>query len=158
LINYGMIGTNLFEHFDAVYCLTGFYVHEGVVNECLQDITREDLRLPIKIETIGNPKRRVASVVDPAHRYYDTARHVQAALAFQEDNGVMQAVGRVRPFTRPREVITFQMAELPGVTYDAEFTTLAEARRCFRIESGRETKKATRAAQIEALRRSGLSQ
>ena len=29
LINFGLIGTNLFEHFDCAYCLTGFYVNRG---------------------------------------------------------------------------------------------------------------------------------
>ena len=79
LITYGMIGTNLFEHFDAVYCLSGFYVHEGVVDQCLQDVIRQDLRLPIRIETVGNPRRRRATVADPAHRFYDLARLAQPA-------------------------------------------------------------------------------
>jgi hypothetical protein len=158
LINYGMIGTNLFEGFDAVFCLTGYYVDERVVNACLQDVTRRDLRLPIQIETVGNPRRRRAHTTDPDHRYYDVARLAQPALEFQEHHTVIQAVGRVRPFTRPREVITFQMAELPGVVYDAEFATLAEARRFFGIPSRRERRKADLAARIGALRGAGLSQ
>ena len=55
IISYGMIGTNLFENFDCVYYLTGYYVNELVVNKCLQDITRQDLRLPIRIDTGGIP-------------------------------------------------------------------------------------------------------
>jgi hypothetical protein len=158
LINYGMVGTNLFEHFDAAYCLTGYYVNEGVVNGCLQDLVREDLRLRIRIETAGEPRRRRAAVVDPADRYYDVAQLAQPALEFKEHCVVVQAVGRVRPFTRPREVVTFQMGELPDVTYDAEFRTLAEARRHFQIPTGRELKTVDRATQILALRQRGLSQ
>src|SRR5262245_12485846 len=82
LINYGTVGTNLFEHFDAASGLTGYYVNESVVNSCLQDLVREDLRLRIRIETAGNPRRRRAAVVDPAERYYDVARLAQPALEF----------------------------------------------------------------------------
>jgi hypothetical protein len=158
LINYGMIGTNRFEHFDVVYCLTGYYVNEHVVNQCLQDLTRQDLRLPVRIETTGHPRRRRARLAEPEHRYYDLAPLVQPALEFREHGVVIQAVGRVRPFTRPREVITFQMAELPGVAYDAEFSTLAEARRHFGIACGRDCKSAALAARIGRLRRNGSTQ
>jgi DNA-binding CsgD family transcriptional regulator len=158
LISFGTIGTNLFEQFDAVYCLSGFYVNEGIVNQCLQDVVRQDLRLPIRIETVGSPRRRRAVVADPMHRYYDLAHLAQPALEQQEHHVVVQAVGRVRPFTRPREVFTFQMGALPGVVYDAEFRTLAEARRALGILSHREQKRADRATQIEALRGSHRTQ
>jgi hypothetical protein len=158
LISYGMIGTNLFEGFDCAYCLTGYYVDEGVVEACLQDIVRPDLRMPIRIETVGHPRRRRAGVADPAHRDYDVARLAQPALEFKEHGVVVQAVGRVRPFTRPREIVTFQMGQLPGVTYDAEFHTLNEARRFFEVASGRERRTAERATLVAALRAEGLSQ
>jgi hypothetical protein len=153
-----MIGTNLFEDFDAVYCLSGYYVNEAVVNQCLQDVTRRGLRLPIEITTAGRPRRRIARVKDPAHGYYDVAGLVQPALEFREHGVVVQAVGRVRPFTRPREVITFQMGELPGVLYDAEFTSLAEARTFFGVPGARDRRTADRAEQIRTLRRTGLTQ
>ncbi len=158
LINYGLIGTNLFEGFDAAYCLTGYYVHGGAVNACLQDLTRRDLRLPIKVETAGSPLRRRASAADPDDRYHDVARLAQPALELQEHAAVVQAVGRVRPFTRPREVVTFQMAELPGVAYDAEFRTLAEARRHFGVPTRRASRAADLAGRVRALRLRGLTQ
>jgi hypothetical protein len=158
LIGYGTIGTNLFEDFDAAYCLTGFYVNEPIVNQCLQDLVRRDLEVPITIETVGIPRRRRARVVDPEHRYYDIARLVQPALEFQEANVVVQAIGRVRPFGRPREIITFQMGELPGVTYDAEFTTLGAARQHFGIPGRRERRKVDRATAIADLRGRGYTQ
>jgi DNA-binding transcriptional regulator YiaG len=49
-------------------------------------------------------------------------------------------------------VITFQMAQLPGVAYDAEFRTLAEARRAFCVPSRREQKRIELATRIAALR------
>jgi len=158
LISYGMIGTNLFEPFDCAYCLTSYNVDEHVINQCLQDLTRSDLRLPIRIETVGDPKRRRAGVADPAHRDYDIARLAQPAFEFKEHGVVVQAVGRVRPFTRPREVITFQMGALPGVHYDAEFRTLDEARRAFGVASHRERQVEDRASRIAGLRRDGVTQ
>jgi hypothetical protein len=158
LIHFGTIGTNLFERFDAAYCLTSFYVNEAVVDGCLQDLTRRDLRLPIRIETAGSPRRRRAGVTDPGHRFYDVAWLAQSALEFKEHAAVVRAVGRVRPFTRPREVVTFQMANLPGVTYDAEFRNLAEARRFFAVPPGGQLRRSIRAAQAAALRQSGLTQ
>jgi hypothetical protein len=114
LITYGMIGSNLFEYFDAAYCLTGYYVDEEAVNHGLQDAVRLDLRLPIRVETTGNPPRRRAAVADPAHRDYDVARLAQAALEHQEHDVVVQAVGRVRPFTRPGRSSPFRWRCCPG--------------------------------------------
>jgi hypothetical protein len=158
LITYGMIGSNLFENFDSVYCLTGYYVNEAVINECLQDLVRRDLQVSITIETVGVPKRRRARVADPDHGDYDVARLVQPALEFREANVVVQAVGRVRPFTRPREVFTFQMGDLPGIEYDAEFNSLAEGRRYFEIPNELERGSTDRANRIAALRRQGYTQ
>jgi DNA-binding XRE family transcriptional regulator len=158
LIGYGMIGTNLFEGFDCAFCLNGFYVNEAVLDLCLQDLTRRDLRVPIVIETVGNPRRRRARVEDPEDRFYETARLVQPALETKEHGVVIQAVGRVRPFTRPREIITFQMGALPGVGYDAEFDVLAEARDFFGVPAGRERRRDEMTAKILALRGRGYTQ
>jgi hypothetical protein len=158
LINYGVIGTNGFEGFDCAYCLTSYYIDVPVLDRCLQDLTRSDLRLPIRIETGGNPKRRRARVANPSHADYDVARLAQPALEYKEHGTVVQTVGRVRPFTRPREIITFQMSDLPGITYDNEFRTLEEARRFFGVPTGRQQGANHRADRIATLRQGGLSQ
>ena len=64
--------------------MTSYYVDEGVVDQCLQDLTRRDLRVPIRIETVGDPKRRRAGVVDPDDRFYDVAGLAQPALELKE--------------------------------------------------------------------------
>lgn len=152
LINYGTIGTNLYEGFDCAYCLNSYYINEDILDHCLQDLTRVDLRLPTKIETLGSPCRRRAGVADPAHRGYDVASLAQPTLEYKEHGVVVQAVGRVRPFTTPCEVITFQMAELPGVLYDAEHETLEGARRAFDIPTRRERQGTELDARIRELR------
>jgi hypothetical protein len=158
LISYGTIGTNLFEAFDAAYCLTSFYVNENAVSDCLQNSVRSDLRLPIRINTEGVPRRRHAILANPDDRYYDLAALVQPALEFLEHSTVVQAAGRVRPFTRPREVITFQNAELPGVVYDQEFLALDQMRQFFGVASGRETNQADIKRRIVELRAQGKTQ
>ena len=60
LISYGMNGINDFEHFDCAFCLNGYYINEHVLGRCLQDVVRVDLRLGLKIETVGSPRRRRA--------------------------------------------------------------------------------------------------
>ncbi len=98
MISYGAIGTNMFEYFDVALCLTGYYVTEQIVSSCLQDLTRGDLRIPIKITISGDPKRRRASVVNPDHRFCDLAPLTQPTLEFKEG-------GSCRFSRRPRSTI-----------------------------------------------------
>ncbi len=158
IIHYGIIGVNLFEHFDAAYCLNGYYVNEYIVNQCLQDIIPQNWRLQIEIITQGRPKRRIAQVANPRDRIYDVHQAAPLALEYQELDPVLQAVGRVRPFTRPREIITFQCGQIPGVEYTQEFDLLPEARLFFGISSRQQYKTHKKAEQVAALRAQGLTQ
>jgi hypothetical protein len=158
LISYGLIGTNLFEDFTCAYCLTGYYVDEGVVDAVLQDVLASDGHLPIRITTEGRPRRRRAGVVWPAHRGYDVHRLAQLALEQQELDVVLQAVGRVRPYTRPREVVTFQCAAHPQLPYTREFDTVEEARAFFGVPSRRQRRQHDTAARVRAARQDGKSQ
>jgi hypothetical protein len=158
LISYGLIGTNLFEEFTCAYCLTGYYVDEAVVDAVLQDVLASDGHLPIRITTEGRPRRRRAGVVWPAHRGYDVQRLAQLALEQQELDVVLQAVGRVRPYTRPREIVTFQCAAHPQLDYTREFDTVEEAREFFGVPSRRERKQQETAARVRAARQAGRTQ
>ena len=158
LIHYGLIGTNLFEHFDCAFCLTGFYVNAEVVDAVLQDVLGADGRIPIVVRTEGSPRRRRARVADPRHRRYDVDRLAQLALDQQELDAVLQAVGRVRPYTRPREVVTFQCAAHPRRPYDREFAGLGEAREFFGIPSRRERDRDRNRLRIREARSAGLTQ
>jgi len=157
LISYGMVGTNLFEEFDAVYCVTGFYTTDAILNGILQDPLASDLHLPLRITTKGWPRRRQV-VTRHIDRYYDISRLAPLALEQVEMGVVLQAVGRVRPYTRPREVLTFQCGSLPKLSLDAEFATLAEARRFFGIPGRREQQQNANRERVQAARRQGKSQ
>jgi hypothetical protein len=158
LITFGMIGTNLFEHFDCAYCLTGFYVNDEAINAVLQDIVASDRFIPIEIKTEGLPRRRKAGVVDPSHRFYDVHHLAQLALDEQEMGVVLQAVGRIRPYTRPREVVTLQCAEHPTLSYTREFNSIGEARHFFGIKNFRVRQGQAMHENIATARQAGLSQ
>jgi len=158
LIHYGLIGCNLFEEFDVAYCLTGYYVTEEVVNQIVQDVLASDSFIPITIKTTGHPRRRQVEVRDPDHRRYDIQHLAQLALEYLESGSVFQAVGRVRPYTQPREIITFQCAAHPQLSYTQEFHTLGEARQFFGIPTSREKAKSTTATRIQGAKLAGATQ
>src|SRR5262249_49237038 len=133
LITYGVAGLNHFEGFDAAYCLGSYYVTASAVSDAVQDIEPSDVRYPIRIEISGSPRRRRA-VVDVHDGSLPLVRVAAGpALEQLEADVVLRAVGRVRPITLPREVITFQCGALPGVAYTHEFRSLAEARAHFGV-------------------------
>ena len=158
IIHYGIIGTNLFESFDCCYCLCGFYVSEDIINSILQDTVTSNLQIPIKIETSGLPKRRIASATNPKHRFSNIHQLVQHVLDYQEMGVVLQAVGRVRPYTKPREIIMFQCAEHPDFAYTEEFNSIEEARIFFNIPTERERQKLITVMRVQIEKAKGLTQ
>lgn len=158
LIHYGMIGTNLFKEFDCAYCLTGYYVPEEAINGILQDIVGSDMKIPLKISIEGRPCRRRAGVLNHKDRIYDLHKLSQHALDLLEMDTVLQAVGRVRPYTKPREIITFQCADHPDLKYTSEFTSIGEARQYFGIHSKRCRQAASRCFQVQDARARGMKQ
>ena len=158
LIHYGMIGTNLFQEFDCAYCLTGYYVPEEAINGILQDLLGSDMKIPIRIFTEGTPCRRRAGVLNREDRIYDLHILSQYALDHQETDTVLQAVGRVRPYTNPREIITFQCAGHPDFEYTKEFASIGEARKYFDIPSRRSGRTAELRSQVMAARAQGMKQ
>lgn len=158
IIHFGLIGTNRFEEFDCAFTLTGFYVNAEIVDAILQDVLGTDGHVPVVVRTEGTPRRRRARVARDRDRFYDVARLAQLALDQQELDVVLQAIGRVRPYTRPREVVTFQCAAHPGRPFDREFAGLAEARAFFGIPTRRERGRAENGRRVRECRRDGLTQ
>jgi hypothetical protein len=137
IINYGVIGINQFEAYDCAYCLSSYYVSEEVLNSVLQDVLASDHAIELEMGIRGLPPRRWVSCRRASDRFYDVSNVAPAALNDLEMGAAIQAVGRVRPFTQPREIITFQCDASPKVAYDREFTSLREAREHFDIPSQR---------------------
>ena len=158
LIHYGMIGTNFFQEFDCAYCLTGYYVNEEAINGILQDLLGSDMKIPLQISIEGRPCRRRAGVLNREDRIYDLHTLAQHALDHQEMDTVLQAVGRVRPYTKSREVITFQCADHPDFAYTREFASLGEARKYFDIPGRRSSQTAALNTQVQGAKNEGLKQ
>jgi hypothetical protein len=157
LINYGVSGINRFEGFDCAYCLTGYYVSPSAISDAVQDLQATEDRFPITIRTEGEPPRRTAHVELPDDRATNLPDLARWTLEQKESDLVVQAVGRVRPFTRPREVITFHQGPLPGVRYSLEFRSLEQARAYFNVPTRRAGSHAKRIAEACRLKELGLS-
>jgi hypothetical protein len=157
LINYGVAGVNRFEHCEAAYCLNSYFVTPATVSEAVQDVEASGERYPVRIETIGDPPQRRVQVELPDDREPLLPHVAQAVLEQKEADVVVQAVGRVRPFTRPREVITFHAGDLPGVRYTQRFRTLEQARSYFQIQTPAQAGLTSRMEQAWRLKATGHS-
>jgi hypothetical protein len=157
LLNYGVAGINRFEHFDAAFCLTGYYVDARTVAQALQDLDESSARVPLVLESGGDPPRRRVRLLDPQAQNSILPSLAAWTFTQKEADVVVQAVGRVRPFTRPREIITFQLGDLPGVRYNVEFRSLEQARAYFRVPTRRQARRERLAEEVGRLRALGLS-
>jgi hypothetical protein len=157
LINYGMLGVNAFEHMECAYALNSYYVSPAVVSRAVQDVEASTERYPLRIVMGGDPRRRRAVVDLPDGRVPILPWVADQALEQLEADVVLQAVGRVRPFTKPRQVITFQADDLPGVQYAVEFHNLDQARKCFNVQTSAQASLASRVALARRLKAQGLS-
>ena len=97
-------------------------------------------------------------MLNPSHRIYDTKNLAQLALDHQEMGVVLQAVGRVRPYTKAREIFTFQCAAHPQLSYTEEFHSLGEAREYFGILTRRNFMYQQRVVNIQRAKATGLTQ
>jgi hypothetical protein len=158
IINYGMIGTNLFQEFECAYCLNGYYTRIEAVNSVLQDLLPSDIEIPLQIKTAGYPLRRTISVVHAEHEHYDVSKLASPTLDQLEMEVVTQAVGRVRPYTKPREVITFQCNAPTTNRYNHEHDSLTAARKHFSLLSKRQRDKAKVTSDVAQAKARGLSQ
>jgi hypothetical protein len=158
LIHYGMVGTNLFEHFDCAFCLSSYYVNESVLNGVVQDVLGSDYHIPIQIKTGGRPRRRTVSLVNSRDKFFDVIQLAKAALEDKELGTVIQAIGRVRPFTKPREILTMQCSVLSSNHPITEFQSLDDARQHFQILSPQKRRIDLLIGTIKKLRNEGKTQ
>lgn len=157
VIHYGVIGINLYEEFDCCYCLNSYYVPEDVLSSSIQNLRADSERIEVAITYSKKPRRRYGIVAEQ-HQFTDVAEVVNPMLQTLEMGSVVQAVGRVRPFTKTREVITFQSNDALGTTYDKEFSNLAELREHFGIATKRTRNSSSIGDNVRALRAKNIKQ
>jgi hypothetical protein len=138
-----------------VYCLSAYYSDESVLREAVADVEADDLRFPVALRPIEPGGIRLAGTFDPRYRYSSADRIARAYHHQLEANKVLQAIGRARFATCPREVVTFQAGELPGIVLAGEFRTLQQARDHFGLLPGAEFDRRRQEAEVLRLRSEG---
>jgi hypothetical protein len=155
LINYGIVGINSLQNFDAVYCIGGYYSRTDHLNAVYQQSLSPDCRMPIAVRTEN--RRRIVYAADGRYSTRYHARRAEVTHRMLERRTVLQAIGRVRPFTSPAEIILFQCddfsAELGPIE---EFSTLAGARRSLRVPTTKRMRRAALGEQVRARQAAGI--
>ena len=157
IIHYGVIGINKFEHFDCAYCLNSFYITPDILSNSLQDNRAEMDHIDLTISVTGQPRRRIASVAKQ-YRFTDIAMLANPMLQTLEMGTVIQTVGRVRPFTNTREIITYQNDCIEGLPYTAEFDNLTGIREYFGLNTQLKNRIESTTCNVQRLKKQGLKQ
>lgn len=115
-------------------------------------LLKDILQVKNKNNQINNPGDNIDTV-----QWFQ--RFALNALEYLETNTVLQAIGRVRPFTKPREVITFQVPveESRMISPKNTFYNLASAREFFGIETSRKSLANDNARRVQRLKNEGLN-
>jgi hypothetical protein len=156
LINYGIVGVNSLEAFNALYCVGGYYARADHLNAVYQQTLPPDSRMPIRVR-MENRRRQVYA----ADGEFNTRFHAKRATATHrmlERRVVLQAIGRVRPFTTRAEIILFQCDDLsPELGSIEEFGSLAQARRQLQVPTLAQLKRTARGETVRARQNGGES-
>ncbi len=127
IINYGILGINSLNDYDALYCLGGYYTRQSQLDETYNQLLPPNDAIDLMIRTENGQRRVVAGSADSRSRYH--ASRARAVLEMIERRVVLQAVSRVRPFTSPATVITFQQDDLSSTLGEVDtFSKLSLAR------------------------------
>jgi hypothetical protein len=156
VVNYRIVGVNTLQSFDALYCIGGYYARADHLNATYQQSLSPETRMPIGLRMEGRRRRVYAADGQFNTRYH--ARRAEATHRMIERHVVLQAIGRVRPFTSPAEVISFQCDELSAELGSIdEFTSLAAARRALHVPTLGQMRRAARGERIRVRQNGGES-
>lgn len=157
LIHYGLLGVNAFEHYESLYCLNSYYVPEDELNRCVQECEPEHFKTRLTIDSEPDHVRRVR--IDRSVPALEDREWLgETYLRRLEVDPVIQAAGRVRFATQPREVVLFQMsdlsADLPSVR---EVVLVGDLLEELGLPSARDLDGLAQALRIEELLQDGHS-
>jgi hypothetical protein len=156
LINYGIVGVNSLSEYDNIYCLGGYYAREDHVLSIYQQALPPALRHDLKLDTKNGIRQIASGKADFITRAH--ARNAQATLIMLERRLVLQAIGRIRPFTSPANVVLFQMDDLSGELGDiTKYATLSQTRIAWSVPSRAELARAVLGDTMRQDRSNGLS-
>jgi hypothetical protein len=156
VINYGIVGINSLQDFDALYCIGSYYGRADHLNNVYQQALPPESRMPIRLRT--DRGRRSVYAADGRFNTRFHARRATATHRMLERRIVLQAVGRIRPFTTPAKIILFQCddfsAELGPIE---ECQTLAKARQVLKVPTSKQMRQSALGERIRARQAAGKS-
>lgn len=158
VIHYGMAGINALEQYDACYCLNAFYISDEILSAQLHAAEPDAFKVKLTHGTNVNGNRYV-EVTDPRYQLTDLNQWLaQTVFEKLEVDPVLQAAGRVRFFTKPREVIVTTMHDLkPHVGAVTEIRSLSAAYQVLGVKRIRAKDSAMRAKTVLKLHAEGKS-
>ncbi len=138
VIHYGILGVNDFTEYEAAYCLNSFYVNSRELNRAVQEFEPRAFRIELKI-VHGKGRMRRAELASSGVSDEDRSWLAGVYLRKLEVDPAIQAVGRVRFLTKPREVVLFQMNDVERELGRCEdLRSLAALRRALGVPTARE--------------------
>lgn len=157
VLTYGVVGINSLERFDALYCFGGYYARQAQLDQTYNQLLPPADQIDLAIRTQNGRREVFSGAPDARSRYH--ARRARAVLEMIERRVVLQAVGRVRPFTTPATVITFQQDDLSGAFGDIEtFARMTEARSALKVPTRAQLLRAALGDRLRPDHVTGLSQ
>ena len=119
IIHFGEIGTNNLTDYECCYCVCSYNIPEQILSDAIQSTVPPSFKTKVKI--LLDSKRNREPVVESKFWYSKIARVAKDYHFVFEIDPVLQAVGRCRFITKPREVILFQSYD-----FNSEFKTIVE--------------------------------
>jgi len=157
LIHYGILGVNDYTAYQSAYCLNSYYIPSAELNRAVQESEPRHFRVKLEIVTGADNRRRV-ELSNPGASDEDRTYLGGLYLRKLEVDPVIQAVGRVRPMTMPREIVTFQLDDVePDLGIVEEVGTLLELRQRLGIPTAREIDGAVEGWRASTLMASGMT-
>ncbi len=153
IIHYGVLGVNDYTDYETCYCLNSYYIRSSELNRTVQEFEPRHFRTELEIVTTPDRRREVRVPTTDATDA-ERAWLGEVYLRKLEVDPVIQAAGRVRFVTKPREVVFFQMDDMErDLGPIQEVDSLAELRDTLGVPSAREIDDAAdgrRAAELMA--------
>lgn len=157
VINYGIVGVNDFKSFDALYCVGSYYAQPDHVNAVYQQWLPHEDRAQLQVTTSQGTRRVQAA--EPSVRNRNRANGASRFLRVLEQRVVLQAIGRVRPFTTPAEVIVMQQDDYTDVLGNiAQYNSLKSARNAAGVPTRAEMVRCLLGERLRELCANGMSQ
>lgn len=156
VIHYGVVGVNDYAEYEAAYCLNSYYVAERELSAALQEAQPRDARRTLRIVSQPGARRRV--VIDGGALGTDLDRLGDLYLRKLEADPAIQAVGRVRFFTKPREIVLFAMHDFAlEIPECRDLRSLAALRGAFELPTAAELDAAVETERLRALTDDGYT-